>query len=127
MAANETLSYHRSDQAWAKILLPDIYHGGRTADTRYGGLKGDLPIILGLVAFSIQQDQLVQWLPYMMVNSVWQARDLERSHGILHGRKSNLRLPRHRKLIFLQVFTKEALSSKYTPVRVWAWAPVLMV
>lgn len=81
-----TLRCTRSDQRWAHMLLPNTYHGGVTTDMRFGALKGDLSIFLALIAFSIQQDQLAQWLPRMMVGSRWQAFDMAQ-FGLRHGRK----------------------------------------
>ncbi|KAF2492289.1 hypothetical protein BU16DRAFT_445510, partial [Lophium mytilinum] len=53
-----TLRTQRPGQDWPRNLLPNIYHAPSncwTADThnQYGGLVGELPILLGLIAFSI--------------------------------------------------------------------------
>ncbi|KAK6440055.1 hypothetical protein LTR95_003719 [Oleoguttula sp. CCFEE 5521] len=53
----ERLIYQHQDHAWARRLFPDRYTrmGERSlgADRQLGGLVGDLPILLGLVALSI--------------------------------------------------------------------------
>lgn len=49
------LNTQRPDQKWVNKLLPQAYraeHARRTEDSLYGGLRGDLSIMLGLLAFS---------------------------------------------------------------------------
>ncbi|PSN74462.1 hypothetical protein BS50DRAFT_16725 [Corynespora cassiicola Philippines] len=78
---HRTLRCQRSDQSWPRMLLPDIYHTtSRTTCGTYGGLKGDLPIFLALVAFSLQPNHLASVLPRLFVNSAW------RTHNYPHGR-----------------------------------------
>ena len=80
-----TLFCRRPDQPWVKMLLPDIYHGRRMTDPRYGqGLTGELPIFLGLIAFAIQKDDTVRLLPEMMKNSYWQ------TYKMPHGRELSM-------------------------------------
>jgi hypothetical protein len=58
------LRTQRPDQAWVTRLLPQFFHApteSRTQDMRYGGLSGDLPLILGLIALTIHPDH-VPWL-----------------------------------------------------------------
>lgn len=69
----------RIDQAWPKLLLPDIYHAHEIInDDRYmgyGGLRGDLPIFLALIAFSTQPEWLKAVLPTTFVNGEWRTHD----------------------------------------------------
>lgn len=73
------LRMQRSDQVWPRLLLPDIYHAHHIiADERYmgyGGLKGDLPVLLGLIAFSTTRDRLRQVLPTTFMGGAWQTHD----------------------------------------------------
>ncbi|KAF2647821.1 hypothetical protein K491DRAFT_685214 [Lophiostoma macrostomum CBS 122681] len=69
---HNTLRVQREDQAWAKLLLPDIYHTPmRTEDTRYGGLIGELPIFLALIAFSTSREYLPSVLPRVFSQGSW--------------------------------------------------------
>jgi hypothetical protein len=62
------------------MLLPDIYHTTRPSpqNTGSGGLIGDLPIFLALVALSLPQGP--QWLPHflstMFRDGVWQPHQM---------------------------------------------------
>ncbi|KAF2465213.1 uncharacterized protein BDR25DRAFT_91572 [Lindgomyces ingoldianus] len=80
-----TLRVQRTDQEWPKMLLPDIYQTtSMTPFTAYGGLKGELPLFLALVAFSVRKDYLASVLPTMFQQHEW------RTHEYQHGRE-NLR------------------------------------
>ena len=49
------LNTQRADQRWVNKLLPSAYRADfsrRTGDPRYGGLNGDLAILIALLAFS---------------------------------------------------------------------------
>ncbi|KAH8731809.1 hypothetical protein GQ44DRAFT_800384, partial [Phaeosphaeriaceae sp. PMI808] len=72
----ETLDGFSPHQRWHHMLLPDIYHGQQIANTNQGGLRGELPIFLGLVAMSMCATNLLQWLPWMFQNSTWQVHNL---------------------------------------------------
>lgn len=72
----------RADQRWVRLLLPDVYHGSNTVQQPYGALKGDLPIFLALVAFSMPVDQVKTSLPFMFHSGRWQA------HNMTHGREN---------------------------------------
>ena len=76
------LRCQRPDQQWPKMLLPDIYqtHPMPTHQA-YGGLKGDLAILLALIALSMSREDLQQYLTGMFLNETWQV------HGLPHGRK----------------------------------------
>lgn len=71
-----TLRCHRN-QVWTRMLLPNTYHGPVTAVQQYGGLKGELPIFLALVAFSMPPELLATYLSGMMHNGVWQQFNMQ--------------------------------------------------
>jgi hypothetical protein len=73
---SDHLFCQRTDQLWAHMLLPNIYHGPQTTDPRRGGLCGDLSIFLALAAMSMQPEHLRQWLPWMFQNSQWYPHSL---------------------------------------------------
>lgn len=71
----------RADQAWVRMLLPDVYHGSnRVSQVPYGALKGDLPIFLSLVAFSMSVNEVESYLPSMFQHGRWQV------YGMANGR-----------------------------------------
>jgi hypothetical protein len=67
-----TLHVQPYSEHWAHLLLPDIYHS-RTLATREqpGGLTGELPIFLGLMAFTTTQENLQGVLPYTFSGGRW--------------------------------------------------------
>jgi hypothetical protein len=67
-----TLHVQPSTGQWASQLLPDIYHS-RTPATREqpGGLTGELPIFLGLMAFTTTRENLQGVLPYTFSGGRW--------------------------------------------------------
>lgn len=71
---------HNPEKRWPGMLLPDIYHGPAYPYEGYGGLTGDLPIFLALIALSMNPNRLPIELPRMMQNGEWG------THGRSHGR-----------------------------------------
>jgi hypothetical protein len=69
-----TLHVQPRTEQWASLLLPDIYHG-QTPATREqpGGLTGELPIFLGLMAFTTTRENLQGVLPYTFSRGRWNA------------------------------------------------------
>jgi hypothetical protein len=67
-----TLHVQPPSQNWAALLLPDIYHS-RTPATREcpGGLTGELPIFLALVAFTTSRENLQGVLPQTFSGGRW--------------------------------------------------------
>ena len=60
-AQEETLRLQRPDQASLSQLLPDRYHAApeaRRAPQGYGGLVGELPILVALIAYSVRPDRV---------------------------------------------------------------------
>jgi hypothetical protein len=71
------MQWQRLDQAWAHMLLPTTYHGVHTQIPHHGGLIGELPILLALVAMSMEPANLKQWIPWMFHDSAWQTHSLK--------------------------------------------------
>ncbi|CAI6304744.1 unnamed protein product [Periconia digitata] len=71
--SRRNLNWTRPDQRWPGILFPDIYHNPTmvTPNLQYGGLRGDLPIFLSLIAFSMRREVLAPMLPNMFINGAW--------------------------------------------------------
>ncbi|KAF2734315.1 hypothetical protein EJ04DRAFT_247237 [Polyplosphaeria fusca] len=81
--SHSTLRTQRLNQTWPRLLLPDIYHNPEpTPYEGYGGLKGELPIFLSLVAFSTPRNWLENVLPTMWSDGAW------RVHGYFQPRLS---------------------------------------
>jgi hypothetical protein len=75
-AAHPTLYVQRDDQQWPRLLLPNIYHAPphcRIGSDRsqWGGLKGELPIFLGLIAHSTSREWLPSVLPRTFIGGAW--------------------------------------------------------
>jgi len=55
-----TLRTQRPEQRWPRMLLPDIYHAPESSwaadGSSYGGLTGELPILLALIVFSVSKN-----------------------------------------------------------------------
>lgn len=66
------LCIKRTDQEWARLILPDPYMAQKeTANPRYGGLVGDLPLLIGLVALAVADDRVSTALP-KIISEPWQ-------------------------------------------------------
>ncbi|KAH7071411.1 hypothetical protein BKA63DRAFT_72403 [Paraphoma chrysanthemicola] len=79
-----TLRVQNSSTGWPRMLLPDIYHGPQYDAPNYGGLTGDLPVFLGLLALSMKPERLLTELPRLMKNGGW--GEHHRHHGRTHKR-----------------------------------------
>lgn len=75
---NTRLRTQRPDQTWPKMLLPESYHApeaSRTSAqyTQYGGLTGELPLFLALIAFSVPPAH-VEWVfKNCFQSAIWRA------------------------------------------------------
>ncbi|TKA72590.1 hypothetical protein B0A49_03443 [Cryomyces minteri] len=73
--AEDRLRVQRNDQAWVRALLPEGYHAERpesqTSELQRGGLIGDLPIIISLLAYSMPETSVPYRLPEMFRNGRW--------------------------------------------------------
>jgi len=79
-----TLRTQRRNQIWPRVLLPNIYHAppisfSNNSCTQYGGLTGELPILLALIAFSISKNHAAS-----AINSCF-AEGRFRVHGSPNG------------------------------------------
>lgn len=93
----DTLRCHRSDQLWAHMLLPNIYHGPRTQNLNHGGLTGELPIFLALIAMSMEPTNLQSWLTSMFTGQRWQTHSLP--NGCMYAKSNSARYLATSKLI----------------------------
>ncbi|EON63010.1 hypothetical protein W97_02236 [Coniosporium apollinis CBS 100218] len=73
-----TLCAHLSREHWPGQLFSEIYHADD--QSQKGGLVGELPIILALVAFSIHPQLLQYALISQFCNGVW-TLDPDQQHG----------------------------------------------
>ncbi|KAG9193191.1 hypothetical protein G6011_03226 [Alternaria panax] len=59
-------------RGWANMLLPDIYHtNAAPSSAQYGGLVGELPIFLALMAFTTSREYLPFVLPHLFTAGNW--------------------------------------------------------
>lgn len=68
-ALESTLQCQRSDQRWVREILPIRYHaeaGYRAEPQGRGGLVGELPILIALIALSVRPDQVPTALVHCM-------------------------------------------------------------
>ncbi|KAF2128224.1 hypothetical protein P153DRAFT_405569, partial [Dothidotthia symphoricarpi CBS 119687] len=80
-----TLKCSQPGQQWARMLLPDIYHAiGETTVEGWGGLKGELGILLALFALSVSCEHVEALLPHVFVEGKWMTHDFP--HGRQHKR-----------------------------------------
>jgi hypothetical protein len=69
---NNILCVQPQDNRAARMLLPDIYHTNATASSpQHGGIVGELPIFLALMAFTTSREYLPSVLPYMFAGGNW--------------------------------------------------------
>lgn len=83
-----SLRTQRASQLWPRMLLPDIYHTeSMTGHQSYGGLRGELPILLGLIAHMTTRENLAEWIPRMFQGGAW----MEYDQYVLPIRRTNQR------------------------------------
>lgn len=69
---NRRLAVSRLDQQWATQLFPHGYQARQqTSNRQRGGLVGELPLLLGLMSFSMPPDRVLACLPHCLGNP-WQ-------------------------------------------------------
>jgi hypothetical protein len=83
------LKTQRPDQTWPKMLLPEHYHAPESSRTsaeyhQYGGLTGELPLFLALIAFSVDANHVHWALQACFQNESW------RTHGVEHVREYSM-------------------------------------
>lgn len=84
---NTRLLRQRPGQLWVQHFLPDRYHSRErwTKDTKYGGLVGELPLLIGLVALSQPENRWQGLLPQTVLNvghntPGWQVSQIQQLH-----------------------------------------------
>lgn len=80
---NPRLRTQRPDQTWPQMLLPEQFHAPAAYQTtyqQYGGLTGELPIFLGLMAFSIRTNAVGYAFQICFREGAWN------THNFPHGR-----------------------------------------
>jgi hypothetical protein len=73
------LRTQRPDQTWPKMLLPEHYHAplpSRTVNPQYGGLAGELPLFLALIAFSVDAKNVHWALQTCFRDQSWRTHDI---------------------------------------------------
>jgi len=83
---NPRLRTQRLDQDWPRMLLPEQYHAlpsFHTAHPQYGGLTGELPLFLALMAFSADVRYVGGVFESCFTFGIW------RTHRETHGRKQS--------------------------------------
>jgi hypothetical protein len=88
-AAYPQLNTQRSDQQWVNMLLPSPYRAEfsrRTEDPLYGGLNGDLAIMIALLAFSAYDGAVTDAFEYTVravhgTNGGWRIHNRHEEEG----------------------------------------------
>ncbi|KAF2140205.1 uncharacterized protein K452DRAFT_309982 [Aplosporella prunicola CBS 121167] len=77
---------HHQHQQWIRMLFPENHHPDPSMNppnySSYGGLSGDLPLVLALIAFSIEPQYIYHAFQHCLTNHSWQA------HQYRHGRRN---------------------------------------
>ena len=73
---HDRLRTQRPDQIWPGMLLPEHYHAPESSRTsaeyhQYGGLAGELPLFLALIAFSVDANNVYWALQACFKNGSW--------------------------------------------------------
>jgi hypothetical protein len=74
-----TLRVQHPGARWPHMLFHDIYHGPPYPHEGYGGLTGQLDMLLALIAFSMPPHRLEDGIVHMVEHSQWTVHN--RSHG----------------------------------------------
>ena len=66
------LRVQRADQPWVARYLPTRYHTRRrTTETRFGGMNGSLPLLLGLIVFAYPVNMACSVLTSLFIDGRW--------------------------------------------------------
>lgn len=79
----QKLRVQRPSQRWAHTLLPRHFHAEQgTPDNypQYGGMIGELNIIIGLFAFSVRSNRVEDTLTYCMHNGQFRGPNIDNDH-----------------------------------------------
>jgi hypothetical protein len=83
---SQTLRLQPQDRRWADLILPNTNHTSTPATRQdWGGVVGELPIFLALLAFSTSREYLPNVLPRTFIKGVWSP-----THDWQMDRKLNL-------------------------------------
>ena len=80
------LSGQRRDQTWVQTLLPESYQSAGQYlpnGSGYGGLAGELPIILALIAYSVYEENVAWLMQRSLQQGVW----IDHNRTVQHGRE----------------------------------------
>jgi len=70
---SHTLRLQPQDRRWAHLILPTTNHTHVQASSPdYGGIIGELPIFLALMAFTTSREYLPAVLPHTFINGTWE-------------------------------------------------------
>lgn len=106
----QTLRLQPQDERWADMLLPSTNHTHtRATGTRYGGLTGELPVFLALLAFSTCREYLPNVLPTTLSNGAWIS-----THAWQMPSKWGPLYRAHRPLIFAGIHQRGVVVTVYT-------------
>ena len=86
-APHSTLNLQRPDQRALSQLLPDRYKAPadrRRAPIPWGGMVGDLPILIALIAFSVSPDRVDHYLRHCL-RAAYQPHTRPRGEGCKHA------------------------------------------
>jgi len=80
------LRYQRHNQRWPSELLPEQYHVHPSElkpenQRQYGGLIGEISLLLALVAFSVPVEEAHSVFPHCVSQLPWQLHELDRRRG----------------------------------------------
>lgn len=81
---HERLLVQRPNQIWVNQLLPDRYHAAQSIADEYpqfGGMVGDLPLILALIAFSMAPQYVSSTMERCVHGHAWALHNLPRGEG----------------------------------------------
>jgi hypothetical protein len=68
----QTLRLQPQDRNWANLLLPTTNHTHTpSTHVNYGGVVGELPIFLALLAFTTSREYLPNVLPRLFIDGAW--------------------------------------------------------
>lgn len=89
---NHRLFLQKETQTWARKLFPARYHAppDRTISANqadqypdWGGLIGDLPLLIALIAFSVRENEVGTAVQHCLYGNPWQMHTLSRRRGCM--------------------------------------------
>ena len=86
------LFLQKDSQVWAKRMFPERYHAPPeytiaanhpNQHPSWGGLIGDLPLIIALIAFSVRENEVAQALRLCLQGNPWKMHGTQRRRGCM--------------------------------------------